>query len=90
MKRSDLIKAVAEKAGISQKDVKSVLDGLETVLVSQVATDDRIDIGFASVQVVDKPARTGRNPMTGATIEIAAHKAVKIKPAKVLKDAVGV
>ena len=43
-------------------------------------------VGFGTFEVAERPARTGRNPMTGKTIEIAASKSPKFKAGKALKD----
>jgi DNA-binding protein HU-beta len=44
--------------------------------------------GIGKLKVTERPARTGRNPSTGAAIEIAAKKVVKFVPAKVLSDSI--
>lgn len=88
MNKAELIIAVSELSGVTKTDSLRVIDALGTVIKAQVSAGNDVKIvGLLSVEIVDKPARTGRNPSTGATIEIAAHKAVKIKPSKELREA---
>lgn len=64
------------------------MDGLVTEIQGAARRGESVDIpGLATFKVESKPARTGRNPSTGATIQIPAKNAVTIKPAKALKDA---
>jgi DNA-binding protein HU-beta len=90
MKKADLIKAVAKASGVDQKNVDAVLSAFSLVIteVLSMSPDEDItiqDIGKLSVKA--RAARTGRNPATGETIQIAAGKAVTFKAAKALKDA---
>jgi len=90
MTLDELTSAVAEKAGITKADstkaVRAILDSIQTALKS----GDKVTItGFGSFEVVERAAREGRNPQTGKTITIAASKAVRFKPGKGLKEAVG-
>lgn len=87
--RSEVVAAVAEKAGTSQTAVNGVLDALFSVFESSVAAGEKITIpGWLSIERTDRKARTGRNPQTGATIEIAAGHSVKLSAGSKLKAAV--
>lgn len=84
---ADLIAASDEK--ISKAQAKSLVDGVFKAITEAATRSEEISIpGFGKFKVQDKPARTGRNPSTGAAIEIAATKKVVFQPAKALKDAV--
>uniref|UniRef100_UPI003898EF0E HU family DNA-binding protein n=1 Tax=Geminicoccus roseus TaxID=404900 RepID=UPI003898EF0E len=90
MTLDELNSAVADKAGITKADsakaVRAVLDSIQAALKD----GDKVTItGFGSFEVVQRAAREGRNPQTGKTITIAESKAVRFKPGKGLKDAVG-
>jgi len=89
MNKSELINYVASAGGLSRTAagdaVEAILGGITTTLA---AGDSVSLVGFGTFSVVDRAARTARNPRTGATIEVAASKAPKFKPGKALKDAV--
>ena len=88
MNRSDIIKAISQETGIPQNAVTTVLDSLNRVAVGAIQMGSTVDIhGLLKLKVQHKPARTGRNPKTGATLDIPAKNVVKITPAKALTDA---
>ena len=89
MNKTELIAAVAEKAGLTKKDVeKTITATLETVK-EVVAKGDKVQVvGFGTFEVSERAARTGRNPQTGAEMKIPASKAPKFKAGKALKDAI--
>ncbi len=87
--RSELVAEVAAKAETSQTAVNGVLDALFSVFESSVAAGEKITIpGWLSIERTDRAARTGRNPQTGETIEIAAGHSVKLSAGSKLKAAV--
>lgn len=89
MNKTELIAAMAEKAEISNKDAEKVLTAFTNIVANTLIDGDKIAItGFGTFEVVERAARTGRNPKTGDTIEIAASKSPKFKAGKALKDAV--
>ncbi|MNP62211.1 DNA-binding protein HU-beta [compost metagenome] len=66
-----------------------MLDQLGEIVSDSLENSDEITLpGIGKLKVGDRPARTGRNPQTGKTIEIAAKKVVKFVAAKALTDAV--
>ncbi len=72
-----------------RKQAEAVLDGVVGLLVERLKAGDRLRIGGLGVlEVKDRPARSGRNPATGAAIQIAASKKVTFRPAKELKEAI--
>lgn len=83
MNKTELIAAMAEKSGLTKVDAGKALNAYVDVVKKQLAKGDKITlIGFGTFSVVDKPARTGRNPRTGKTIKIAAKKSAKFKAGK--------
>jgi DNA-binding protein HU-beta len=89
MNKAELVSAVAEKSGQTAAAVSSVLGAFEDVVTSTVAGGGKVQIpGFLSFERGDRAARTGRNPATGAEIQIAAARVPKVKVGKSFKDAV--
>ncbi|MEN9557704.1 MAG: hypothetical protein RL141_73 [Candidatus Parcubacteria bacterium] len=81
--------ALADKSGISKKDVTSLLETLAEMAYVHVKKDGEFVLpGFGKLVKVHRPARQGRNPATGETIQIKAKTVVKFRVAKAAKDAV--
>ena len=91
MNKTELIAAVAEKAGTSKEYTEAVLNAFTSTIVDTVAGGDDVQlIGFGTFTIAERAAREGRNPQTGETMKIAASKAPKFKAGKAFKDAVNV
>lgn len=89
MNKAQLVAAVAEKAEMSKKDAEKVIKAFEEVVEEELIKGEKIQlVGFGTFEVTERPARTGINPQTKETIEIAASKAPRFKAGKALKDAV--
>ncbi len=89
MNKSELVAAVAEKAGIAKKDAEKAVVGFVDVVTAALADNDKVQlIGFGTFEAKARPARTARNPRTGEEIKIAASKAPAFKAGKALKDKV--
>ena len=89
MNKSELIAAMADSADISKAAAGRALDGFIDAITNAVKNDDTVSIvGFGTFLLRERAARTGRNPKTGAAIEIAASKAPAFKAGKGFKDAV--
>ena len=89
MNKSELVAKIAEGADITKASAGRALDSLiETVTAELASGGDVTLIGFGTYKVNDRAARTGRNPQTGAEIQIAAAKIPSFKAGKGLKDAV--
>ena len=87
--RSELVAEVAEKAGTTNAAVNGVLDALFQVFEESVSAGEKITIpGWLAVERIDRAARTGRNPQTGESIDIAASNGVKLSAGSKLKAAV--
>lgn len=89
MTKADLVTRVSEEAGISKKAAGLALDSLVAAIQEALKAGDKIRVtDLGSFGVVDRKARKGVNPRTGAAIDIPASKAPKFNPAKALRDAV--
>lgn len=89
MNKVELVAKMAEKTGLTKKDAEAALNAFVDVTGNALKNGDKIQlIGFGTFEVVEKAARTGRNPQTGAEITIAASKAPKFKAGKALKDSI--
>lgn len=87
MNNSDLADGVASANGLSKVDAKKIVDGLFASIADAAAKGEEVSLnGFGKFKVKDTPAREGRNPATGATIQIAASKKLTFAPAKAVKD----
>ena len=89
MNKSELIDAIAADAGLSKADAGKALDATLSGVTGALKAGDSVSlVGLGTFQVKDRAARSGRNPQTGATIQIAAAKVPGFKAGKALKDAV--
>ncbi len=88
MNKAELVTKVAEVTG-TKKSAKEAVDKVLSTITEALKAGESVPlIGFGTFKVVDKPARQGRNPLTGQTIQIAAKTVPKFVPGKALKDAV--
>ena len=89
MNKSELIDSIAQAADISKAAAERALDGTVAAITSSLKKGGMVTlVGFGTFYVGDRAARSGRNPRTGATIEIKASKSPKFRAGKALKDAV--
>ncbi len=89
MNKADLVAAMAENSGLTKADAARALDAAIGAITSSLSAGDSVAIaGFGSFLVRDRAARSGRNPQTGATIQIAASKVPAFKAGKLLKESV--
>lgn len=89
MNKTELVAAIAENADLSKKDSEKALKAFIDVVTNELKKGEKIQlVGFGTFEVVDRPAREGRNPKTGKSMKIPASKAPKFKAGKALKDVV--
>jgi DNA-binding protein HU-beta len=89
MNRKELVNAVAAHTSLEAREVDKALGGVIEVIEAVAAKGEPVAIGgFAKFARVDRPARTARNPATGAQIKVKASKKPKITPLKGFKDSV--
>ncbi len=89
MTKSQLMAALSEKSGLAKKQVVSFMEMLSTMAYKEVKSSGEFVLpGFGKLVKIQRKARTGRNPLTGAEIQIPAKTVVKFKVAKAVKDAI--
>ena len=89
MNKTELVSSVAEIAGVGKKDTEQVLNAFIATVQKTLKQDGKVQIpGFGSFEVRERAARSGRNPLTGEAIEIAAAKVPAFKAGKGLKDSI--
>ncbi len=87
MTQAQFFQAVAEASQVSKAQVRSVFQAVEEIVSKRLKAEGKIPLGgLGAVKLVDRKARIGRNPATGEQIKIPARTAIKITPAKALKD----
>ena len=89
MNKTELIDAMADSADISKAAAGRAFDAAVAAITEALKNGDQVSlIGFGTFKISERAARTGRNPQTGETIQIAASKSPSFKAGKALKDAV--
>ena len=89
MTKSELISEVANATNLSKSNVQKVLESFIETTVSTLKKGVRFPVyGLGVFEVVKRPKRKGRNPRTGEPLTVKAHKAVKFKASKAVKEAV--
>ena len=87
MTKSGLFDSVASKADLPKQKAEEIVNGVFDGIVAALKNGDKVNIsGFGTFSVSQRKARTGRNPKTGETIQIASSRAAKFKAGKTLKD----
>ncbi len=89
MTKQDLVDVLAQKTGLSKNGSSEALNALLDAITGSLKKGEDVTLtGFGTFAVTKRKARTGRNPQTGATIQIPARKAVRFKVGAELKKAV--
>lgn len=88
MSKSQILTAMAEATGLSKKDVKNFMEKMTELAYKEVKQAGEFVLpGFGKLVKINRLARMGRNPATGATIQIPAKVVLKFRVAKAAKDA---
>lgn len=88
MNKAELIDRIAESSDISKAAASRALDATIDAITDSLKNAETVSlVGFGTFLVRERAARTGRNPQTGAAIQIKAAKVPAFKPGKALKDA---
>ena len=88
MNKTELIAEVANKAGLSRKDAEKALGAVVETITEAVVKGDKVQlVGFGSFETKQREARTGRNPRTGATVEVPAKFVPHFRAGKEIRDA---
>ena len=89
MNKTELVAAIADKAGIAKKDAEKALAAFVGTVSDELKAGGKIQlVGFGTFEVRARAARVGKNPRTGEKINIAASKNPVFKAGKALKDAI--
>ena len=89
MNKEQLVEVVAKKTKLTKKDVQTILDQTLTSITHALSKGDKLTlVGFGTFQVRERKARIGRNPRTGAKLQIAAKKSPVFAAGKVLREVV--
>ena len=89
MNKTELVERIAEKADLSRRDAESAVDAALRTIEEQLANGGEISLtGFGKFHVASRGARTGRNPQTGAPIEIKASRVPRFSAGSKLKQVV--
>jgi DNA-binding protein HU-beta len=87
MNKNDLIDSLAEQHELTKSFARDLVDSVFQAITDAVNNGDEVAIfGFGKFRVVERGARTGRNPQTGESIKIAASKNLKFEAAKAMKE----
>jgi DNA-binding protein HU-beta len=87
MTKADLIDSLAGKTELPKQKAEEIVNGVFDDIIAALKNGDKVNIsGFGTFSVSERKARTGRNPKTGETIQIASSRAAKFKAGKTLKD----
>ena len=89
MNKTQLIDAIAKSANLNKKQAEAALNAFTATVADALKAGEKVQlIGFGTFEVRERGARTGRNPKTGAAIEIAASKTPAFAAGKGLKDSI--
>ncbi|WP_207060614.1 HU family DNA-binding protein [Motiliproteus sp. SC1-56] len=87
MRKAELVALIAEKADLTKSEAQAALNAMTDSMTDALAKGDTVSlIGFGTFTQRHRAARQGKNPQTGAPMEIAASTNVAFKPGKALKD----
>ena len=87
MNTAELADAIATSAGMTKAEAKKVVDAVFAAITDAAAKGEEVSLSaFGKFKIKDSPAREGRNPSTGATIQIAASRKLTFSAAKSVKD----
>lgn len=89
MTKAELVEKIAKDTKVSKASAEKALNTLVAEIAKTLKKGNKVTlVGFGTFSVAKRKARTGRNPRTGATIKISAHKTPKFKAGKAFKDAI--
>jgi nucleoid DNA-binding protein len=89
MTKAELARTVYQRhGGISLQDCQRVIDLIFATIKRRLLSGDRVQIvGFGALEIVERRSRRGRNPATGASIDLPARRAIIFRPSRVIKSA---
>lgn len=88
MNKAELLDGIAKRAGITKASAAKAVNAYHEIVKEAIIEGDKVSlVDFGTFSAAERKARTGRNPKTGAVLEIKAAKVPKFKPGKGLRDA---
>ena len=89
LNKPEFVTLLAERYEVTKVEAEAMYDDVFSTLAHVIASGEEVNIsGLGRVKIVDRAARTARNPQTGSTVEVPAKKAPKFQFAKNIKEAV--
>ncbi|HET7580837.1 MAG TPA: HU family DNA-binding protein [Bacillales bacterium] len=89
MNRNELVTNIAEKSGLTKKDVETVVNGVIEEITGALEKGEKVQfVGFGTFETRERASRSGRNPQTGETIQIPATVVPAFRPGNKLKETV--
>jgi len=89
MNKTELVAEVSERAGLTKRDAEAAVKAVVDSITGALVNGEKVQlVGFGTFEVRERAARSGRDPRTGKSMEIAASKAPAFKVGQALKDAV--
>ena len=89
MNKSDLVRRIVGETGLTRPDAEAAVNSMLSGIAASLARGEAVSLsGFGTFGTRRRPARTGRNPRTGETLEISASTVATFKAGKPLRDAV--
>ena len=89
MTRTELVRSVAERTGLGPADADAAVKAVLAAVAGALGRSETVRLtGFGTFEAKDRPARTGRDPRTGAPVALPASRGVRFRAGKALRDAV--
>lgn len=89
MNKAELVEEVVNETGLTRRTAREAVNTVTSVITDALARGEKVTlVGFGTFKVMERKARTGRNPQTGQSIQIPAKKAPKFRPGKGLREKV--
>ncbi|HEX7065153.1 MAG TPA: HU family DNA-binding protein [Bacillales bacterium] len=89
MNRNELVSNIAEKSGLTKKDVETVVNGVLDEITGALEKGEKVQfVGFGTFETRERASRSGRNPQTGETLQIPATVVPAFRPGNKLKETV--
>ena len=90
MNKAELVEEVSGEVGLTKRETQKVIDTMIETIADTLSKGAKVTlVGFGTFGVRQRKARTGRNPQTGAALQIPAKKVAKFLPGKTLKEKIG-
>jgi len=87
--KAELVEEVSNQTGLTKKTSREAVDVITSVVTDALVGGEKVTlVGFGTFQIMERKARTGRNPQTGGIIQIPAKKVPKFRPGKDLRETV--